>query len=103
MTEYKRTLSAYTSAIASAPTTFDFELPLQIYIVETIERNARTRLLRQVGMVAALVVGMFVCQWPVAFSTANAVPSLPISAQAAGARVISPVVMERLAFAPGLR
>jgi hypothetical protein len=87
---------------ASAPTTIDFALPLQVYIIETIERDTHTRRLRQVGMIAALVVGMFVSQWPVAFSTANAVPSLPISAKDAGARITSPVALERLAFAPGL-
>jgi hypothetical protein len=101
VTESHRALSAYTPTHASAAATIDFALPLQIYIIETIERDAYTRRLRQVGMIATLVVGMFVSQWPVAFSTANAVPTVPISAKEAGART-SPVAMERLAFAPGL-
>lgn len=103
MTDRKRALLAYAPAHASAPTSTEFALPLQVYIIETIERDARTRLVRQAGMIAALVVGLFILQWPAFFSAANAVPSLPVSAQAAGAREISPQLMERLAFAPGLR
>lgn len=106
MTECKRALSAYVpvDAPAHAPIVpVNLALPLQVYIIETIERNERTKLLRQVVAVAALVVGMFVCQWPAAFSAANAVPSLPISAKAAGARADVQVKLERLAFAPGLR
>ncbi len=99
MNERKRALSAFTPTLASAHTRIDFALPLQVYIIETIEIEARNKLLRQLTLVAALVVGMFICQWPVAFSSANAVPSLPVSAQAAGARFSTPVVLERLAFA----
>lgn len=103
MTESKRALSAYSPAYAPAPATIDFALPLQVYIIETIERDQRSRLLRQIGMVAALVVGMFVSQWPVAFSAANAVPSLPISAKAAGVREFVPEAVERFNFVGGLR
>jgi hypothetical protein len=49
-----------------------------------------------------LVVGMFVCQWPVASTSANAVPSLPVSAQAAGARVAA-AELPRFGFAAGLK
>jgi hypothetical protein len=102
VTACNKALSAYVPARASAPHTIDFALPLQVYIIETIEIEARSKLLRQVAMVATLVVGMFICQWPVAFSAANAVPTLPVSAQAAGARIATPVVVERLAFASDL-
>lgn len=103
MTESKRALSAFTPARAPAPATIDFALPLQVYIIETIERDQRHKLLRQMGMVVALVVGMFVCQWPAAFSAANAVPSLPISAKSAGARELVPEAVERFNFVRGLR
>jgi hypothetical protein len=46
---------------------------------------------------------MFVCQWPVASTSANAVPSLPVSAQAAGARVATAAAPTRFAFAAGLK
>lgn len=101
MTESQKALSAYVPAYASAPV-FDFALPLQVYIIDTIEREARSKVLRQIGAVAALVVGMLVCQWPVAVSTANAVPSLPVSAQQAGARSLAAPAFERLAFASSL-
>jgi hypothetical protein len=103
VTECQKALSAYVPAHASSPVREDFALPLQVYIIETIERDTRRKLLRQLSLVAALVVGMFVGQWPAAFSAANAVPSLPISAQAAGARLSAPVTIERFAFAPNLR
>ncbi|MFA5898730.1 MAG: hypothetical protein WC829_06410 [Hyphomicrobium sp.] len=101
MTECKRALSAYVPTHAPAPNTIDFTIPLQVYIIETIERETRARLLRQFALVATLVAGMFVGQWPVAFSSANAVPGVPISAHAAGARTVAPELMMRLAFAPG--
>ncbi len=102
MNARNRALSAYVPTQASVPARIDLALPLQVYIIETIERDARNKLLRQLTMVAALVIGMFVSQYPVAFSSANAVPSLPVSAQTAGAR-ISPVVIERLTFARNLQ
>jgi len=79
--------------------TTDFALPLQVYIIETIELRARSKRLRQLALIAALVVGIFVSQWPTAYSSANAVPSLPVSALEAGAREIAPEVFDRLAFA----
>jgi hypothetical protein len=81
----------------------DFDLPLKIYIIETTEREHRSKHLRQFGILAALFVGMFVCQWPVASTSANAVPSLPVSAQAAGARVATATAPMRFAFAAGLK
>lgn len=103
MRERREALSAYVPVRTPARDAVDFELPLKIYIIETVERETRVKQLRQLGIIAALVVGMFVCQWPVAFSSANAVPSLPISATAAGARGPAIVVPERLAFATGMR
>ena len=102
MTEYRRALSAYVPATASACNA-DFEYPLKIYIIETVEREARFKRLRQLGIALAVLVGFFACQWPVAFSSANAVPSLPISAHAAGARAPLTIPRERLAFATGLQ
>lgn len=102
VTECQRALSAYVPAHASVPTQLDFALPLQVYIIETIERDARNKLLRQLTLVATLVIGMFVGQWPAAFSAANAVPTIPVIAQAAGTRVVTPVVIERLAFAANM-
>jgi hypothetical protein len=81
----------------------EFDLPLKIYIIETTERQHRSKHLRQFGILAALFVGMFVCQWPVASTSANAVPSLPVSAQAAGARVATVTATPRFAFAAGLK
>lgn len=95
-------LSAYRPTHAPALDPIDFEIPLQVYIIETIERDARNKLLRQLALVAVVVAGMFVSQWPMAFNSANAVPGVPISAHAAGARTVTPEVMIRLAFAPGL-
>lgn len=103
MTECQKALSAYVPAHASSPARIDFALPLQVYIIETIERDARSNLLRQISLVAALVVGMFVSQWPVAFNVANAVPSLPVSAKAAGVREAVPEAVERFNFVRGLR
>ncbi len=102
MTECRETLSAYVPIRAPARAVADFDLPLKVYIIETVEYQARMKRLRQFGIVAVLVVGMFVFQWPVAFSSANAVPNLPISAAEAGARTSVVVVPERLAFAAAL-
>lgn len=102
MTECRETLSAYVPIRAPARGVADFDLPLRVYIIETVEYEARVRRLRQFGIVAVLVIGMFVFQWPVAFSSANAVPSLPISAAEAGARAPVAVAPHRLAFAVGL-
>ena len=102
MNATNKALSAYVPTHATAPPPLDFELPLQVYIIETIERDARHKLLRQLSMVGALVLGLFISQWPMNLSSANAVPTLPVSAHAMGARPTSPVVIERLAFAPRL-
>ena len=103
MTEYKEVLSAYVPVKAPGRAVADFDLPLKIYIIETTEREHRSKHLRQFGILAALFVGMFVCQWPVASTSANAVPSLPVSAQAAGARVATATAPMRFAFAAGLK
>jgi len=86
-------------------------MPLQVYIIETIEREARHKLLRQLGLVAALVLGIFVSQSPVGFGSAIAVPTLPVSAQSVGARIAIPdrstipenIGVERMVFAPLLQ
>ena len=103
MTEHKEVLSAYVPVQAPGRAVADFDLPLKIYILETTERQTRSMHLRQLGIFAALFLGMFVCQWPVASTSANAVPSLPVSAQAAGARVATAVAPMRFAFAAGLK
>jgi hypothetical protein len=95
-------LSAYVPVKAPGRSAADFDLPLKIYIIETSEREHRSRHQRQFGILAALVVGMFVCQWPVASTSANAVPSLPVSAQAAGARAAA-AELPRFGFAAGLK
>jgi hypothetical protein len=102
VTDYRRALSAYVPATASACNA-DFEYPLKIYIIETVERETRFKQLRQLGIALTVLVGFFACQWPVTFSSANAVPSLPISAHAAGARVPLTISPERFAFATGLQ
>lgn len=102
MTECREALSAYVPVNASAQTV-DFEYPLKIYIIETVERETRFRRLRQLGVALTVLVGIFACQWPVAFSSANAVPSLPVSAHAAGARSPATIPPERLTFATGLQ
>jgi hypothetical protein len=103
VTEHKEVLSAYVPVKAPGRAVADFDLPLKIYIIETTEREHRSKHLRQFGILAALFVGMFVCQWPVASTSANAVPSLPVSAQAAGARVATATAPMRFAFAAGLK
>jgi len=96
-------LSAYAPARTHTPSAAAFPLPLQAYIIETVERQARRHRLRQAAAMTALVIGMFVSQWPVAPSVANAVPSLPVSAAAAGARTPAPAKVDRLAFAESMR
>ena len=103
MTEHKEVLSAYLPVTAPGRAVADFDLPLKIYIIETTERQARSMHLRQFGIFAALFLGMFVFQWPVASTSANAVPSLPVSAQAAGARLATAAAPMRFAFAAGLK
>ena len=102
MSESKAALSAYVPVSATARTARKFELPLEIYIIETVEREARMVRMRQLGFALALVAGIFVSQWPVAFSAANAVPTLPISAQEAGARISAAVMPDRFTFAGGM-
>jgi hypothetical protein len=96
-------LSAYVPVKAPGRAAADFDLPLKIYIIETSEREHRSKHLRQFGILVALFIGMFVCQWPVASTSANAVPSLPVSAEAAGARIMTATVPTRFAFAAGLK
>jgi hypothetical protein len=102
VTETRGTLSAYVP-VRGSDTTAAFEQPLQAYLIETVERHARVKLIRQLGIVGALVAAMFVTQWPVAFSSANAVPSLPISASDAGARLWVAAPLHRLAFGTGMQ
>ena len=102
MTDRRETLSAYVPVKASAPTA-DFEYPLKIYIIETVEREAHFKRLRQLGITLTVLFGIFASQWPVAFSSANAVPSVPVSAHAAGARSVATIPLERLVFAAGLQ
>ena len=99
MSESKAALSAYVPVSATARTTSKFEVPLEIYIIETVEREARMARMRQLGFALALVAGIFASQWQVAFSAAKAVPTLPISAQEAGARISAAVMSERFTFA----
>ena len=80
----------------------DFDNPQKLYILETVARDARSKASRRL-VVAFALVGIFVSQWPVAFSVANAVPSLPVSAHAAGVRAPVIVAPERLAFAVGMQ
>jgi len=96
-------LSAYVPARPHTPSAATFPLPLQAYIIETVERQARRHKLRQAAAVTALVIGMFVFQWPVAPSVANAVPNLPVSSAASGAHVPAPATVDRLAFAASMR
>jgi hypothetical protein len=106
VTERRASLSAYVPAKASAQTSAqavaDFDNPQKLYILETVARDARRTASRRL-VVALALMGIFASQWPVAFGVANAVPGLPVSAQAAGAR--SPVIAapERLAFAIGMQ
>ena len=99
MSESRAALSAYVPVSATARTPSKFELPLEIYIIETVEREARMSRMRQLGFALALVAGIFVSQWPVAFNAVSAVPSLPVSAQEAGARISAAVMPERFTFA----
>jgi hypothetical protein len=104
VSESKAALTAYVPVSATARTARKFELPLETYIIETVEREARrTVRLRQLGFALTLVAGIFVSQWPVAFSSANAVPSLPVSAQEAGARTATAGVPQRFDFAAGMQ
>ena len=106
MTERKASLSAYVPARASAHTSTravdDFDSPQKLYILETVARDARSKASRRL-VVAFALLGIFVSQWPVAFSPANAVPSLPVSAHAAGVRAPAMATPERLAFAIGMQ
>jgi hypothetical protein len=101
VTERRGALSAYRPAQASRVPD-EFELPLQIYIVETVEREARSKQLRELGIVVALLVGIFATQWPALLRSASAVPNLPVSAQEAGVRAVD-AFAERLTFGAGLQ
>ena len=103
MTERRASLSAYVPAKASAQTSaqaVDFDNPQKLYILETVARDARRTASRRL-VVALALMGIFASQWPVAFGVANAVPGLPVSAQAARAPVTA--APERLAFAIGMQ
>jgi hypothetical protein len=102
VSESRAALSAYVPVSATARTASKFELPLENYIIETVEREARIARLRQLGFALVLVGGLFVSQWPVSFSAANAVPSLPVSAEEAGARISAAVMPDRFTFAGGM-
>ena len=106
MTERRASLSAYVPAKASAQMSAqavaDFDNPQKHYILETVARDARSKASRRL-VVAFALMGIFVSQWPVAFSAANAVPSLPVSAHAAGVRAPVIATPERLAFAIGMQ
>jgi hypothetical protein len=100
VTEHQGALSAYVPTSQTARPADDFADPLKHYIVETVALEDRKVRARQLGIVLALVMGIFVSQWPVAFSSANAVTSSVIGADAFGAPTV--VLTERLAFAGGL-
>jgi len=105
VTERRASLSAYVPAKASAQTSaqaVDFDNPQKLYILETVARDARRTASRRL-VVALALMGIFASQWPVAFGVANAVPGLPVSAQAAGARAPVTAAPERLAFAIGMQ
>jgi hypothetical protein len=106
VTERRASLSVYVPAKASAQTSpqavDDFDNSQKLYILETVARDARSKASRRV-VVAMALMGFFASQWPVAFSAANAVPSLPVSAHAAGVRAPVMAAPERLAFAAGLQ
>ena len=106
MTERRASLSAYVPAKASAQTSVqadaDFDNPQKLYILETVARDARSKASRRL-IVAFALMAVFASQWPVAFSVANAVPSLPVSAHAAGVRAPVIAAPERLAFASGMQ
>jgi hypothetical protein len=99
-------LSAYVPAkgqdYVPAQAADGFEDPLKLYILETVERDTRSKRLRQLGIALVLVGGIFVSQWPVAFSSANAVTSVVMNAEASISDV-STILPERLAFAAGMR
>ena len=100
VSEHQGALSAYVPATRTARPADVFADPLKHYIIETVVLEDRKVRTRQLGIVMALVLGIFVSQWPVAFSSANAVTSSVISADAFGAPTV--VLTERLAFAGGL-
>ena len=106
MTDRRASLSAYVPAKASAQTSAqaaaDFDNPQKLYILETVARDARSKASRRL-VVAFALIGIFVSQWPVAFSPANGVASLPVRAQAAGVRPPVIAAPERLAFAAGMQ
>jgi hypothetical protein len=100
VSEHQEALSAYVPASQTTRPADSFADPLKHYIIETVALEDRKVRTRQLGIVMALVLGIFVSQWPVAFSSANAVTSSIIGADAFGAPTV--VLTERLAFAGGL-
>jgi hypothetical protein len=106
VTERRASLSAYVPAKASDQTSAQavagFDNPQKLYILETVARDARSKASRRL-VVAFALMGILASQWPVAFSAANAVPSLPVSAHAAGVRAPVIAAPERLAFASGMQ
>jgi hypothetical protein len=94
-------LSAYAPPNPSVQAPREFEYPMKLYILETVERDARRKRLRQ-GIVALALVGIFASQWPVSLSSANAVSSVVVKAQASLSNATT-ILPERLAFAGGLQ
>jgi hypothetical protein len=104
VTERRASLSAYVPAKASAQTSaqaVDFDNPQKLYILETVARDARRKTSRRM-VVAFGLMGIVASQWPVGLGVANAVPNLPVSAQAAGIRAPVTAAPERWAFAAGM-
>lgn len=103
MTISKGALSAYVPASRSAPAADGFADPLKNYILETVALEDRKVRVRQLGIVLLLVGGLFVSQWPVAFSSANAVTSVIIDAEFVVNHLPATISLERMAFAGGLQ
>lgn len=101
MTKCIGALSAYVPA-SEPGRAADFEDPLKHYILETTAREARKVRVRQLGIVLALIGGLAVSQWPIAFSSANAVPTVVQRAEAAAGDSHT-ISLERLAFAGGFQ
>lgn len=102
MRESRGTLSAYRPPAASARVPADLELPLQIYIVETVELQARSKQLRELGIVVALAIGILASLWQFAWDSAKGVPNLPAVAQDAGVMAVD-ALAQRLTFGTGLQ
>lgn len=102
VSESRGTLSAYRPPAASARAPAELELPLKIYIIETVELQARSKQLRELGIVVALVIGIVASVGQVAWDSAKVVPNLPVSAQDAGMLAVD-ALAPRLTFGTGLQ